>query len=89
MAVLDIDSHHGNGTQGIFWNRSDVLFVSIHGDPNQYYPWYVGHASERGGGRGFGCNLNLPLPRGADDLDWLAALEIAIGAIRSFGQPGL
>ena len=89
VAVLDIDSHHGNGTQGIFWNRSDVLFVSIHGDPNQYYPWYVGHASERGGGRGFGCNLNLPLPRGADDLDWLAALEIAIGAIRSFGVDAL
>ena len=89
VAVLDIDSHHGNGTQGIFWSRSDVLFVSIHGDPNQYYPWYVGHASERGGGRGFGCNLNLPLSRGADDLDWLAALETGIAAIGSFGADAL
>ena len=47
VAVLDIDSHHGNGTQGVFWDRSDVQFVSVHGDPNRYYPWYTGHADER------------------------------------------
>ena len=57
VAVLDIDSHHGNGTQGIFWERDDVLFVSVHGDPAGYYPWYVGHADERGAGAGEGCNL--------------------------------
>jgi len=89
VAVLDLDSHHGNGTQSIFWSRSDVLFASIHGDPNNYYPWYVGHGHERGGGRGFGCNLNLPLARGADDLDWLGALEHALAAIRSFGTDAL
>jgi acetoin utilization deacetylase AcuC-like enzyme len=81
VAVLDIDSHHGNGTQGIFWNRNDVVFVSIHGDPNGYYPWYVGHAEERGGGPGEGCNLNLPLPRGADDAAWLGALDTALAFI--------
>ena len=89
VAVLDLDSHHGNGTQSIFWSRADVLFVSIHGDPNDYYPWYVGHGHERGGGRGFGCNLNLPLPRRSDDLDWLGALDHALSAVRSFGADAL
>ena len=89
VAVLDLDSHHGNGTQSVFWSRADVLYVSIHGDPNNYYPWYVGHAHERGGGRGFGCNLNLPLARGADDTDWLEALDHAMAAIRSFGTDAL
>ena len=64
VAVLDVDSHHGNGTQGIFWDRGDVLFASVHGDPTGYYPWYVGHAGERGAGAGEGCNLNLPLGAG-------------------------
>ena len=84
VAVLDIDSHHGNGTQGIFWNRGDVLFASLHGDPSGYYPWYVGHASERGAGAGEGANLNLPLPRGAADGEWLEALRVALDAIRAF-----
>jgi acetoin utilization deacetylase AcuC-like enzyme len=82
VAVLDIDSHHGNGTQGIFWERDDVVFVSIHGDPNGYYPWYVGHADERGGGVGAGFNLNLPQPRGADDRTWLDALDGGLQMIR-------
>ena len=86
VAVLDIDSHHGNGTQGIFWDRADVLFASVHGNPEGYYPWYVGHASERGGGAGEGCNLNLPLARGSDDGVWLAAVGHALGAITAF-QP--
>ena len=89
VAVLDIDSHHGNGTQGIFWERGDVLFVSIHGDPGGYYPWYVGHAGERGGGAGEGANLNLPQARGADDAAWLAALGTGCGAIRAFGADAL
>jgi acetoin utilization deacetylase AcuC-like enzyme len=82
VAVLDIDSHHGNGTQGIFWERDDVVFVSIHGDPNGYYPWYVGHADERGGGVGAGFTLNLPQPRGADDRTWLHALDDGLQMIR-------
>ena len=81
VAVLDIDSHHGNGTQGIFWERADVVFVSIHGDPNGYYPWYVGHGDERGAGAGLGCTLNLPQPRGAGDAAWLAALGFGLQTI--------
>src|SRR5206468_2099568 len=89
IAVLDIDSHHGNGTQGTFWERDDVLFVSIHGDPAGYYPWYVGHADERGGGDGAGYNLNLPLPRGSGDGPWLEALDAALAEIRRFGAEAL
>ncbi|MGI4947002.1 MAG: histone deacetylase family protein, partial [Janthinobacterium lividum] len=89
VAVLDIDSHHGNGTQGIFWSRPDVLFVSVHGDPSGYYPWYVGHGSERGAGAGEGCTLNLPLPRGSGDAAWLDALESGLAAIRRFGADAL
>jgi acetoin utilization deacetylase AcuC-like enzyme len=83
VAVLDIDSHHGNGTQGIFWDRGDVLFASVHGDPNGYYPWYVGHPDERGAGAGEGANLNLPLARGTGDAGWLAAIDTALVAIRA------
>ena len=60
VTVLDVDAHHGNGTQQIFYQRSDVQFVSIHMDPEWNYPWFVGRADERGDGRGAGANLNLP-----------------------------
>ncbi|WP_207537360.1 histone deacetylase family protein [Sabulicella rubraurantiaca] len=89
VAVLDIDSHHGNGTQGIFWDRGDVLTVSVHGDPGRYYPWYVGFAEERGGGDGAGANLNLPLAFGSDDATWLAALEDGMAAVRTFRPDAL
>ena len=89
VAILDIDSHHGNGTQGIFWNRPDVLFVSVHGDPNRYYPWYTGHATERGGGDGAGCNLNLPLAIGTGDPGWLEAVTAGVDAVRAFGAEAL
>jgi len=85
VAVLDIDSHHGNGTQGTFWNRGDVLFVSVHGDPAGYYPWYVGYGDERGDGDGEGCTLNLPLPRGSGDPVWLVALDHGLAAIKRYG----
>ncbi len=78
VAVLDIDAHHGNGTQNIFWDRADVVFVSIHGDPTEYYPFYVGYGDERGGGAGLDCTQNLPLPRGAGDAAWLDALRHGI-----------
>ena len=74
VAVLDIDAHHGNGTQHIFWERPDVVTVSIHGDPDAYYPWFVGRANETGTGPGAGCSLNRPLPRGTADEAWLSAL---------------
>jgi acetoin utilization deacetylase AcuC-like enzyme len=78
VAILDVDYHHGNGTQAIFYDRSDVLFVSLHGDPTTEYPFYLGHADERGEGAGLGYNLNLPLPAGTGNADWLAALGEAL-----------
>ncbi|WP_322989438.1 histone deacetylase family protein [Hoeflea sp.] len=84
-AIVDVDVHHGNGTQGIFYQRRDVLTVSIHADPARFYPFFWGHAEERGEGEGLGYNLNLPLPRGTNDVEFLAALEIALARVRSFG----
>ncbi|MBZ0215965.1 MAG: histone deacetylase family protein [Fimbriimonadaceae bacterium] len=84
-AILDVDVHHGNGTQGIFYHRRDVLTVSIHADPERFYPFFWGQASERGAGTGLGYNLNLPLPRGTDDDGYLANLEIALKRIASYG----
>ncbi len=89
VAVLDIDSHHGNGTQGAFWTRDDVLFCSIHGDPGGYYPWFVGHAGERGEGAGQGYNLNLPLSRGSGDAAWLEALDASLAVITRFAPDAL
>ena len=89
VAVLDIDSHHGNGTQGVFWEREDVLVVSVHGDPQAYYPWYVGHADERGTLFGIDCNVNLPLPMGTADAGWLEALDSGLAAIREFEPEAL
>jgi acetoin utilization deacetylase AcuC-like enzyme len=88
-AVLDIDVHHGNGTQGIFWTRGDVLTVSIHADPSNYYPWYSGYADERGAGAGSGANLNLPLAPGSDDGAFLAAVTRALGAVHDFAPEAL
>ena len=88
VAILDIDVHHGNGTQGIFYDRPDVLFVSLHADPSSYYPFFAGYADERGTGGGIGANLNLPLPHGTGDDVYLDALGRGFAAIRSFA-PGL
>lgn len=82
IAVLDIDYHHGNGTQQLFWDRHDVLYVSLHGDPARAYPYYSGYASETGFGAGEGCNLNLPLPAKADVTAYLEALAVGLDAIR-------
>lgn len=81
VAILDVDYHHGNGTQSIFYRRADVLFVSIHGDPRTEYPFYLGHADETGEGEGEGFNLNLPLPAGSTAEAWFAALEVACARI--------
>jgi acetoin utilization deacetylase AcuC-like enzyme len=85
VAILDIDYHHGNGTQDIFCGRGDVLFVSIHADPAMDYPFYWGFADETGEGEGEGATLNLPLPRGTAMADYLPALERALDRIASFG----
>jgi len=84
-AILDIDVHHGNGTQGIFYTRNDVLTVSIHADPIRFYPFFWGHAHERGTGAGQGYNLNLPVARGTGDKDYLTTLTTALEAVDSFG----
>ncbi|HEX2766481.1 MAG TPA: histone deacetylase family protein [Candidatus Limnocylindria bacterium] len=84
VAILDVDFHHGNGTQQIFWERGDVLYVSLHGDPAGIYPYYSGYATERGGGDGEGTTLNLPLPPGTDGEAYLAALDTGLAAIRDF-----
>ncbi len=82
-AILDIDYHHGNGTQDIFYADGDLLFVSIHADPATDYPFFWGHADEDGEGEGKGSNLNLPLPRGTGIADYLVAIERAIDAIEA------
>jgi len=84
VAILDIDLHHGNGTQDIFYSRSDVMTVSLHVDPIRFYPFFWGHASERGEGAGQGYNLNLPLPRGTGDDGFLKALDKALERIGAF-----
>ena len=89
VAVLDIDYHHGNGTQAIFYDRPDVFFASVHGDPRTEYPFFLGYADETGTGLGQGANLNLPLPRGTNFAAWSAALETALDAIQKFGAQAL
>jgi len=84
-AILDVDVHHGNGTQGIFYRRGDVLTVSIHADPERFYPFFWGHSHERGEGEGLGSNLNLPLPRGTGDDDYLLTLDTALSRVKAFG----
>lgn len=83
VAVLDVDYHHGNGTQAIYYNRADVLTVSIHADPLFEFPWFSGHGSETGADDGEGWNLNLPLAAGTRLAEWTAALDIAIDRIVS------
>ncbi|PWW03777.1 acetoin utilization deacetylase AcuC-like enzyme [Hoeflea marina] len=83
VAILDIDYHHGNGTQTIFYGRKDVFFASLHCRPEEEYPFLLGYATERGEGEGQGYNLNLPMPRGTDYGVWSASLLTAIDAIRA------
>ena len=84
VAILDIDFHHGNGTQDIFYARADVLYVSIHADPARHYPYFAGYADERGDGPGVGFNLNLPLERGVTNARYAEALGAALAAVAQF-----
>lgn len=87
VAVIDVDVHHGNGTQRIFYERDDVFTVSVHADPARFYPFFWGYANERGAGAGEGFNLNLPLPRGTGDEQYFGALSEALEASSAFA-PG-
>jgi acetoin utilization deacetylase AcuC-like enzyme len=89
VAILDIDVHAGNGTQGIFQTRADVFFASIHADPADYYPFYAGHAHERGAGRGLGHTLNLPLPLGTGTPEFMQTLERACAAVTACAPEAL
>ena len=84
VAILDVDFHHGNGTQDIFNDRDDVFFASIHGDPMDNFPYFWGHASERGVGAGEGFNLNLPLANGTTFKVWREALKTCLAKIDQF-----
>lgn len=88
VAILDVDFHHGNGTQHIFYERDDVFFLSLHGDPLQAFPYFLGHADECGAGVGKGFTSNYPLPPGCDYATWSNALQDAIGKIIDY-QPDL
>jgi acetoin utilization deacetylase AcuC-like enzyme len=88
VAVLDIDYHHGNGTQDIFWTRADIFYASVHADPATDYPFYWGHADERGAGEGEGATLNLPLPQGTTIETFRSTQTLALDAIARFA-PGL
>ncbi|MBW2121106.1 MAG: histone deacetylase family protein, partial [Deltaproteobacteria bacterium] len=85
VAILDVDYHHGNGTQAIFYGRGDVLFVSLHADPAQEYPYFLGYADETGEGKGEGANRNFPMPWGTEWPSYLESLEKGLAIIRDFG----
>jgi acetoin utilization deacetylase AcuC-like enzyme len=89
VAIIDVDYHHGNGTQQIFYARDDVLFVSIHADPADEYPFFLGFAHERGWGAGTGFTRNFPLPAGTAWSAYEPALAAALGAVRHFAPDGV
>jgi acetoin utilization deacetylase AcuC-like enzyme len=90
VAVVDIDAHHGNGTQSVFWDRPDVLYASLHVDPGAgWFPHFVGFADERGAGGAAGTTVNEPLAPGAGDEGWLAALDRLLAAVSSYRPDAL
>ncbi|MEM7072420.1 MAG: histone deacetylase family protein [Pseudomonadota bacterium] len=89
VAILDVDFHHGNGTQQIFYNRDDVLFLSIHGDPADAFPHFLGFQDEIGTGKGEGMNANYPLPSGTDFDRWRDALASAMARIHHYSPDAL
>jgi acetoin utilization deacetylase AcuC-like enzyme len=90
VAVIDVDAHHGNGTQAIFYERSDVFTASVHVDPGAgWFPHHVGFADETGRDAGLGTNLNLTLAPGSGDEAWLSAVERAAGAVGDFDATAL
>lgn len=84
IAILDVDFHHGNGTQDIFYGRDDIMFLSLHGDPMEAFPYFLGHADETGSGTGEGFNVNYPMPPGTDFETWASALDDACQRIAEY-----
>jgi acetoin utilization deacetylase AcuC-like enzyme len=85
VAVLDIDAHHGNGTQAVFWDRGDVLYASVHVDPGAgWFPHVLGYGDERGTGAGASATVNVPLPPGTDDEGWLSGVRLLVEAALRF-----
>jgi acetoin utilization deacetylase AcuC-like enzyme len=89
VAVLDVDFHHGNGTQDILYERGDIFFASLHGDPADAFPHFWGYADEAGAGAGEGLNANYPLPPGTAWEAWSAALADALARIKAFGAEAI
>lgn len=89
VAILDVDYHHGNGTQSIFYQRPDVLFASLHGDPRTEYPFFLGHADETGAGAGLGYNANFPLQPGTAWADYAVALDAACARVADYAPDAL
>ncbi|MGQ3281473.1 MAG: histone deacetylase family protein, partial [Shinella sp.] len=89
VAVLDVDFHHGNGTQDIFYERGDVYFASLHGDPAEAFPHFLGYAEETGKGAGVGTTQNYPMPPGTPYSVWEAALHDALKRIAAFGAEAI
>lgn len=89
VAILDVDYHHGNGTQSIFYGRGDVFFASLHGHPEQEFPFFLGYGDETGEGEGEGCNANYPLHWGTGFGPWSEALEDACRRIAGYGADAL
>jgi len=89
VSILDVDVHHGNGSQDIFYDRGDVQFVSLHGDPANFSPFFWGYKNQTGRGEGEGATVNFPLPLGVSEADYLATLTIALKAVQAFGPDAL
>ncbi len=89
VSILDVDFHHGNGTQDIFYQRNDVQFLSLHGEPKEAFPHFLGYADEIGEGAGEGFNINYPLPRGCPYQQWLTALDDALDKVNQYDADAL
>lgn len=89
VAILDTDVHHGQGVQEIFYDRDDTLYLSVHGDPTNFYPVVAGYEEERGAGPGLGFNINLPLPHGSTELKFFERVDEALEALDRFKPDAL
>ena len=89
VALLDVDYHHGNGSQSIFYDRADVLYVSLHGDPRQEFPYFLGYADETGSDAGNGCNCNFPMPWGTQWAEYGQCLDQGLKRIQNFSPDAL